>query len=286
MPNIKELDPGASPLHYFGAELRRLREKAGLTLAQLGSIVYLTGSMIGQIETATKTPKEEHVSRFDLAVGADGALIRLWELVKRHRLPGWYQQIAEMERSAREIRVFHTQLVHGLLQTAGYARAVLSVMRQGDLEGKVEARLDRQQVLARSRPPLLWVVLSEAVIHQEVGGKAVMREQLAHLLDCQLTDEVQVQVLPFSAGAHTGLSGSFTLFSFEDQADAAYSEDYEGGNVSINPQEVRARSLRYDLLRANALPPGESAELIARVMEDRYEHRSECGPHPVAQVQL
>lgn len=282
MANIKELDPGASPLHYFGAELRRLREKAELTLAQLGSIVYLTGSMIGQIETATKTPKEEHIPRFDMAVDADGALVRLWELVKRHRLPGWYQQIAEMERAASQILTFQSQLVHGLLQTEAYARAVLGVMYTEGLDIKVEARLDRQRILQRKEPPLLWVVLDEAVLHREIGDKAVMREQLAHLLSFNTSDDVQIQVLPFSAGVHTGLSGSFIQYAFTNQADVAYSEDYEGGNASINPLEVRKRSLRYDLLRASALSPRDSTDLIARIMEERYEHHPEPGPRPVA----
>lgn len=282
MANIKELDPGASPLHYFGAELRRLRERAGLTLAQLGSIVYLTGSMIGQIETAAKTPKEEHIPRFDLALDADGALVRLWDLVKWHRLPGWYQRIAEMERTARQILTFQAQLVHGLLQTEVYAHAVLGVMYTEGLDIQVEARLDRQRILQREEPPLLWAVLSESVLHQEIGGKTVMREQLAHLLSYQQTDDVQIQIMPFTAGVHTGLLGSFSLFSFQDQADVAYTEGYNEGWATANPREVRARSLRYDLLRASALSPADSAGLIARVMEERYEHHPEHGQRPVA----
>ncbi|MEV6649795.1 helix-turn-helix transcriptional regulator [Streptomyces sp. NPDC051219] len=282
MANIKALDPGASPLHYFGAELRRLRDSAGLTLEQLGKIVFLTGSMIGQIETATKTPKDEHIPRLDAALGADGALVRVWELAKRSRLPGWYQRIAAMEATCTKICVFQAQLVHGLLQTEGYARAVLGVVRQNDLDSKVEARLDRQRILKRGDPPLLWVVLDEAVLRREIGGREVMRNQLVRLLDYRDTDEVQIQVLPFAAGVHTGLMGSFEMFHFEDQADVAYMEGYEEGWATANPREVKARSLRYDLLRASALSPGESAELIARVMEERYEQHLEPGPRPVA----
>ncbi|MCZ7413813.1 helix-turn-helix domain-containing protein [Streptomyces sp. WMMC897] len=270
MPNIKRLDPGASPLHYFGAELRRLREAAGLTLDQLGGIVFVTGSMIGQVETAAKTPREEHVPRLDAALGADGSLIRLWQLVKRHRLPDWYRHIAEHEATATEIRVFQAQLVHGLLQTDEYAEAVLGVMEREGLEMKVEARLDRQRILDRAEPPLFWAILDEGVLRREIGGRRVMRNQLAHLLSFRHTNEVQIQILPFSAGAHAGLMGSFILFSFEEQADVAYMEGYEEGWATANPKEVRARSLRYDLLRADALSLGKSAELIARVMEEHY----------------
>ncbi|MER7397021.1 helix-turn-helix transcriptional regulator [Streptomyces sp. NPDC000151] len=275
MAHVKCLDPGASPLHFFGAEVRRLRERAGLTLAQLGDIVYLTGSMIGQIETAAKVPKDEHVPRIDTALGADGALVRLWEMVKQYRLPAWLRRIVHFEATATEIRTYQAQLVHGLLQTPDYARAVLGVMRQDELAARLEMRLERQKVLAREAPPLLWVVLDESVLYREIGGRATMRRQLAHLLTFRETDEVQIQVLPFSVGAHTGLSGSFTLFSFVDHPDVAYTEGYVDDWATLNPAEIRARSLRYDLLRASALSPADSAELIARVMEERYEH------HPV-----
>lgn len=275
MANIKRLDPGASPLHYFGAELRRLREAAGLTLEQLGSIVYLTGSMIGQIETAARTPKDEHVPRLDAALGADGALTRAWELAKRHRLPDWYRRIADMEATATEIRVFQAQLVHGLLQTEGYARAVLGVMRKDDLDAQVDARLSRQSLLERNTPPLVWVVLDEGVLYREIGGPEVMRSQLVRLLSYRARDEVQIQVLPFGVGEHTGLMGSFNLYSFADQADVAYTEAYDEGWANANPADVQDRSFRYDLLRAAALSPKDSAALITRVMEERYADDSE-----------
>jgi hypothetical protein len=89
-------------------------------------------------------------------------------------------------------------------------------------------------------------------------------------------------VLPFDAGAHTGLSGSFNLYTFEDQADVAFSDTYEDGWATANPTDVTARSLRYDLLRATALSPTDSASLIARVMEERYGDDSEQAPPPVA----
>ncbi|MEE1928721.1 helix-turn-helix transcriptional regulator [Streptomyces sp. TRM 70351] len=282
MPNIKRLDPGASPLHYFGAELRRLREAAGLTLDQLGGIVFLTGSMIGQVETATKTPKSEHVPRLDTALGAQGDLVRLWEFVQRHRLPSWFQGIAILEAKATEIRVFQAQLVHGLLQTESYARAVLGVMSQSELDTKLEGRLDRQRILTRDDPPLLWVVLDEAVLHRAIGGRAVMRGQLAHLLSFAAHDHVQIQVLPFEAGAHTALPGSFTLFSFPDEADVAYSEGYEEGWATANTKEVANRSLRYDLLRTDALSTRKSAELIARLMEEHYGDEPAPGRSTVA----
>jgi transcriptional regulator with XRE-family HTH domain len=268
--NIRQLDPSASPLDYYGYELRRAREAAGLTLAQLGSIVFCTGSLIGQIETALKVPQREFSERVDAALGTGGTFSRLVGLVLRSQLPSWFQPYAEMESKAAFISSFQAQLVDGLLQTKGYARAVLGARDEGDLDGKVAARLDRQRGLEREQPPVLWVVLSEAVLHQEIGSREVMREQLAHLLAMQKRRWLEIQVLPFEAGAHTGLMGSFNLLRFEKDPDIVYTEDFVQGHMTANPEAVREGSVRYDHLQAAALSVDDSAALIARVMEERY----------------
>ncbi|MBC2904605.1 Scr1 family TA system antitoxin-like transcriptional regulator [Streptomyces cupreus] len=270
MANIRQLDPSASPLDYYGYELRRHREAAGLTLAQLGSIVFCTGSLIGQIETALKVPQREFSERVDAALGTGGTFSRLVGLVLRSQLPGWFQPYADLEAKATFISSFQAQLVYGLLQTKAYARAVLGARDEGDLDGKVAARLDRQRILDREQPPVLWVVLSEAVLHQEIGGREVMREQLAHLLSLQKRRWLEIQVLPFEAGAHTGLMGSFNLLRFDKDPDIVYTEDFVQGHMTANPEAVKEGSVRYDHLQAAALSVDDSAALIARVMEERY----------------
>ncbi|MDT9697053.1 helix-turn-helix transcriptional regulator [Streptomyces sp. P17] len=268
--NIRKLDPSASPLDYYGYELRRAREAAGLTLAQLGSIVFCTGSLIGQIETALKVPQREFSERVDAALGTDGTFSRLVGLVLRSQLPGWFQPYADLEAKATFISSFQAQLVDGLLQTKAYARAVLGARDEGDLDGKVAARLDRQRILEREQPPVMWVVLSEAVLHQEIGGREVMREQLAHLLSLQKRRWLEIQVLPFGAGAHAGLMGSFNLLRFDKDPDIVYTEDFVQGHMTANPEAVKEGSVRYDHLQAAALSVDDSAALIARVMEERY----------------
>ncbi|MFD4814769.1 Scr1 family TA system antitoxin-like transcriptional regulator, partial [Streptomyces sp. NPDC058418] len=140
MSTIRELDPSASPLDYFGAELRRLREAANLNQKQLGAIIYCTGSLIGQIETARKVPTRPFAERVDAALGTGGALSRLVPLVLRSQLPPWFQQYAEMEARASYISAFQAQLVYGLLQTEGYARAVIGALTTDKLEERVAAR--------------------------------------------------------------------------------------------------------------------------------------------------
>ncbi|MEU8350822.1 MULTISPECIES: helix-turn-helix transcriptional regulator [unclassified Streptomyces] len=270
MAHIRDLDPGSSALAYYGAELRRLREAAGLTQKQVGDIIYCTGSLVGQIETARKAPTREFTERVDAALGAEGALIRLWPLVSRSALPGWFQPYAEMEATATDIFTYQAQLVDGLLQTRDYAYAVLGAIRRVGLPERVAARMERQRLLTLAQPPLIWTVLDEAVLERPIGGREVMRAQLAHLLSFRTSDSVHVQVLPYSAGAHAGLPGSFAILRFDGSPDIAYTEGYDSGVTTVNPAEVRDRSLRYDLLQAAALSPEDSADLIASVMEDRY----------------
>ncbi|MFF3318049.1 Scr1 family TA system antitoxin-like transcriptional regulator [Streptomyces sp. NPDC003035] len=273
MVNIRSLDPSASPLDYYGAELRRLREEAGLNQAQLGDIVFCTASLIGQIETAKKVPTRRFSEQLDAALMTGGVFSRLVGLVLKSQLPNWFQPYAEMEAKATYISTYQAQLVYGLLQTPEYARAVLSVDHSDKLDEMVAARMERQRILEREHPPVLCVVLDEATLHLEIGGAEVMRKQLAHLLSFLNHPWVQVQVLPFAVGQHAGLMGSFTLLRFEDDPDLFYAPVYGGGHMTANPQVMRERSVGYARLQATALSREDSAALIARVMEERYGHQ-------------
>jgi transcriptional regulator with XRE-family HTH domain len=277
--HINALDPGASPLDYYGFELRRHREAAGLTQRQLGDILNYTGSLVGQIETARKLPTSEFSERADAALGTDGMFSRLVALVLRSRLPAWFQQVAELEARAVDICTFQTHVVHGLLQARSYARAVLGVLDQTDLDDRTAVRLARQRIFEKEMSPVLWMVISEAALHQEIGGAEVMRGQLAHLLAFEHNPRINIQVLPFSAGAHVGLQGAFNLYRFERDPDIVYTEGYGSGHPTANPDTVKDCSLRYDHLRAAALSLKDSAELIRRVMEERY---GQQGGDPVA----
>ncbi|WP_371647511.1 helix-turn-helix domain-containing protein [Streptomyces mirabilis] len=282
MTHINILDPGASPLDYYGFELRRHRESAGLTQRQLGDIVNYTGSLVGQIETARKLPTPEFSERVDAALGTGGLLSRLVGLVMRSQLPAWFQQVAELEARAVEICSFQTHMVLGLLQTDAYARAVLGALDQSDLDDRTAVRLARQRILEKGEPPVFWAVLSEAALHQEIGGPKTMREQLAHLLSFEDNSRFNIQVLPFSAGEHAGLQGSFDLYRFASDPTIVYTESYGSGHPTASPDTVKDCSLRYDHLRASALSLRDSAELIRRAMEERYGEQRDSDGGPVA----
>ncbi|MEU6554904.1 helix-turn-helix transcriptional regulator [Streptomyces sp. NPDC046915] len=271
MTHINILDPGASPLDYYGFELRRLREAAGLTQRQLGDVLNYTGSLVGQIETARKVPTLEFSERADAALGSDGLLSRLVELVLRNQLPTWFRQVAELQSRAVEICSFETHMVHGLLQTEAYARAVLGALDDTGLDDRTAVRLARQRIFEKEEPPVFWAILSEAVLYQEIGGPVTMREQLGHLLGFKDNPRINIQVLPFKSGAHAGLQGSFDLYRFESDPAIVYTEGYGGsGHPTANRATIKKCSLRYDHLQAAALSLRDSAEMIRCVMEDRY----------------
>ncbi|MCZ9353248.1 helix-turn-helix domain-containing protein [Streptomyces mutabilis] len=282
MTHINVLDPGASPLDYYGYELRRHREAAGLTQRQLGDIVNYTGSLVGQIETARKLPTPEFSERVDAALGTGGFLSRLVDLVMRSQLPAWFQQVAELEVRAVEICTFQTHMIHGLLQTDAYVRAVLGTLDPTDLDDRTAVRLARQRIFEKEEPPVFWAILSEAALRQEIGDRETMRGQLAHLLSFESNPRINVQVLPYSAGAHAGLQGSFNLYRFARDPAIVYTEGYGTGHPTANPETVKDCSLRYDHLRAAALPLRDSAELIRRLMEERYGEQGSADEDPVA----
>jgi transcriptional regulator with XRE-family HTH domain len=282
MPNIRRLDPTASPLDYFGSELRRYRESAGLSQKELGDCIFCTGSLVGQIETAHKVPTREFAERADVALMTDGFFSRLVGLVLRSQLPTWFQAYAEMESNASYISTYQCQLVYGLLQTPDYARAVLGVEQKEKLDEMVAARMERQRVLEREQPPVLWTVLDESALYREIGSRDIMRNQLAHLLSLVGKPWTHLQILPFSAGQHSAMMGSFTLLRFDDDPDIHYSESYDRGHMTANPQVIRERSVGYARLQADALSERESAALIARVMEERYGEQPGPGARSVA----
>lgn len=124
--------------------------------------------------------------------------------------------------------------------------------------------------------------MSEAALRQEIGGREVMREQLAHLLGMQEREWVKIQILPFEVGAHAGSHGSFTLLRFQSDPDLVYTEDFVQGHMTVDSAAFREGSLRYDHLRAAALSVEDSTTLITRVMEEHYGDQPEPGGSALA----
>jgi hypothetical protein len=158
-------------------------------------------------------------------------------------------------------------VIDGLLQTSDYARALLSTRPNSaaeELEALVTARIERQAVLARAKPPMIWVVMDEAVLQRQVGGTKVMREQLWHLADLSERPNIILEIVPLSAGAHTGLLGAFAIAQSDDVARVGYLDTASDGYVVDGRSAVADLMLVFDTLRSEALTRTGSRDLIVK----------------------
>lgn len=267
----RELDPGASPLAFFGAELRRQRVAAGMSQDDLGRAVMFSAALIGRIEMAERMPSQDFADRCDEVLDSGGFFGRFRDLVKREAFPTWFGPYVENEERASKIHSWDQRFVPGLLQTEDYARAVVRAGRPREalevLERDVAARMERQAILARQSPPLLWCVIDEAVLRRPVGGAETMREQLKRLVEAAEPQSIVLQVLPFAVTDHPGADGPLTILEFDSGPPVAYAEGWRSGRLAESAAEVADAVIVFDLIRAAALSRGASLDLV-RAMED------------------
>ncbi|MFP8960770.1 helix-turn-helix domain-containing protein [Streptomyces nanhaiensis] len=267
----RELDPFRSARDLYGAELRRQRQLAGLSLDRLSEVVNYSKTHLHGIEIAERLPLPPISSKLDAAFGTGGLFEGLWRIVQQERYPDRYRQFMELADQATDIHEYAGHLVPGLLQTEAYARAVLRVgapeASEEEIERKVALRLERQVRLREPDGPHLWAVLEEAVLRRPVGGPATMRGQLAELLVLAESPHVGIQVLPFAHGEHTLLAAPLTLLHLPGHKVITYFEGRYDGYLAEEPNEVKQHQRAYDLLRASALPPQDSAAMIEAAME-------------------
>ncbi|MER5933864.1 helix-turn-helix transcriptional regulator [Streptomyces sp. NPDC002054] len=271
----KNLDPSSSPRALLGAELRVARERAGLSQAELGEPLFVSGSFIGQLEAGTRRMHLDLARQIDGVLGTDGFFERNCGAAAKSKYPDHFAEAAEAEATAVAIREYAPQLIPGLLQTEAYAREVFRAYQptapESEIDELVKNRLERTKLLADPTTPLFWCVLDEAVLRRVGDSKAVLAEALRHIASLIRSRRIIVQVLPFSAGFHAGLLGFLQLMSFDDAPPLAYVQGTGTGQLFDDPATVTRHALTYDLLMANALSPRKSLALIESVAED-YEH--------------
>lgn len=183
-------------------------------------------------------------------------------------LPSWFRPFALHEAEAIALRTFELVLVPGLLQIGEYARALHCTrvgVTEDDVEQLVTARLERQTILDRDNPPLLWVLLDEGVLHRPVGGRDVMNAQMDHLIEMAARPNVVIQVIPHSIGAHQGLAGAFVIADFANAPSIVYLETALTGLVVERPEDVAAVTLTYETLKTETLPRAASLGLLREV---------------------
>lgn len=260
----RELNPESSPAARFGFEVRKRRMAAHLTQEQLGDKIGYTGAMVSMVETGQRMPKSDFADACDALLELNGGLVRLWEMCRSDGAQRWFVPWLEAEQNASVLQTWQPNLVPGLLQTAAYARALfLGVpgMHPSALDKAVASRIERQAIFERDDPPMLLAVLDEVVLQRPVGGPAVMRGQLEHLLTMGEHRCITLQIVPLATGSTAGLLGAFSLAQAQGH-EQAYLESSGEGTVTASLEDVQKLHIRYDAIRAQALPQEGSQQMI------------------------
>ncbi|MFI1211968.1 helix-turn-helix domain-containing protein [Streptomyces sp. NPDC020802] len=269
----------------LGADLRRLRELKGLTLEEAGAAVGISKATLSRYETKEGSVKWPAVDALCREYGtSDEERLALVDLAKGARIQGWWRSLADPIPESMNLMLtledevvredhYACMYIPGLLQTRGYAEAVhrASEMRcpEREVRHMVDIRMKRQELLQREDPPHIWCVIDEAAIRRSVGGQAVMREQLRHLLAASELTHVTIQVLPFSTGAHAAAVGSFVVLGGQTpELDVVYVDILSGGLFMEKPEELERYRLAFQYLRAQALDLEASVALIQRISEE------------------
>jgi transcriptional regulator with XRE-family HTH domain len=271
----------------LGSQLRRLRESRGISREEAGHSIRASESKISRLELGRVGFKERDVADLLNLYGVIDPAERapLLSLVREANTPGWWQIYSDvvppwfqpyigLEEAAILIRTYEVQFIPGLLQTADYARAVITPGPGADtataVERRIRVRMNRQKLLTRPDPPRLWVVVDEAALRRPIGGRQVMRAQLEHLMAAAALPNLTLQVMPFWVGSHAGEGGAFSILRFPepDLPDVVYLEQL-GGAFYLDKRADGDRYMRaMDRICVDSPPPQSTLHILETMIND------------------
>ncbi len=271
----------------LGAQLRRLREAAGITPDQAGYEIRSSRSKISRMEHGRVGFKLRDVQDLLTLYGVTDEQLRsgLLSLARQANTQGWWTQFGDilpdwfetylgLEAAASLIRTFELQFVHGLFQTEEYARAVTVLGHRTapatEVDRRVRLRMARQQLLTAAEPPRVWSVMDEAVLRRPFGGRSVMRAQLARLTEVASMPQVTIQVVPFQRGGHAAAGGSFSVLRFgePDLPDVVYIEQLTSALYLERRPDMDHYMEIMNRLSAEALTPADTIDLFQSISRD------------------
>ena len=270
----------------LGVQLRRLRETAHIAREDAATVIRASAPKISRLELGRTSVKLRDLTGLLGLYGVhdEAARATLLALARHANAPGWWKPYGEvvpawfelylgLEQAASIIRTYEVQFVPGLLQTADYARAVFGL--SGDAHGeqadrRVTVRIRRQQILGRDSPPHLWAVIDETALRRPVGGRAVMRAQLEHLVEMTRLPHVNIQVLPLRAGSHPVAGGPVTLLRFpgEQLPDVVYLEQLVSAVYPAKPADLARYWNLLNQLATEADPPIASTMIFDQIRKE------------------
>ncbi|MFD8894915.1 helix-turn-helix domain-containing protein [Streptomyces sp. NPDC059566] len=268
----------------LGAELRRLRLARGLTSTQVAEHLLISQPKVSHLENGRRAISPRDVR--DLCglydVTDQQVVDSLMEMATESNRQGWWVAYGEvphavyigLETAAASVRSYEPLVIPSLLQTPAYAAAVIAetipLAAEEQIAVRLGVRLGRQSRAHHpARPFRLWVVLDESALRRVVGSREIMREQLDHLNRLGEQPHITVQVLPYSAGAHPGVCGQFSILDFPDTATAAtvYLERFTSDLYLEKRSDVRHYGAMFDHLRSRALSPEHTRTFITRAAQ-------------------
>jgi transcriptional regulator with XRE-family HTH domain len=270
----------------LGGQLHKLRESRGITAEQAAESIRGSHSKISRMEHGRVGFKERDVADLLTLYGVTdteerSALLNLareantpgWWHAYSDILPAWAQPYVGLEAAASVIRTYQIQIIPGLLQTEGYARALIrqgSAATEEQISRRGELRASRQEILRRPDAPQLWVVVDEGALRRPVGSRQVVREQLQYLIEIADHPAVTLQIMPFAAGAHSAMGGPFTILRFAepDLADVVYIEQLTSALYLDKPAEVDSYLEVMEQLCLQAEPVASTPKLLHQILAD------------------
>ncbi|WP_437064932.1 helix-turn-helix domain-containing protein [Streptomyces sp. enrichment culture] len=253
---------------FTGNQLKRWRTKANISREQLAVAANYSPDTIKAMEQGVRMPTARVLDVADELCGAEGMLSAVKDYLRREKFPPRAQEFMEREREAVSHWSYESTLVPGLLQTPGYARALIEnrypPLDEETVESRIAARMERQAILTERNPPVgLSFVLYEAVLR----GPQVDGEQLRRLLDAARLRNVELQVLPFERAVTSALMGPMVLLETRDHERFAFTEGPFASELSTAPDVVSRVAGRLSMIRAQALSPAESTLFIERMVD-------------------
>ncbi|MFE7462997.1 Scr1 family TA system antitoxin-like transcriptional regulator [Streptomyces sp. NPDC057499] len=271
MLNRKDLDPDKSPAAAFGQHLRMLRDGRGWTQDELGERIGCSGTHISAVETGRRPPTRRFAASADRVFGTGDKLERQSQALKYTALLEGFPEYVTHEARAAEIRLYEVGVIPGVLQTPEYAsvlntRAVeRGAIAAEQAEERVSLVEERQVALARTPPPLVFVVLDESCLRRPVGSSAVMKDQLAKLVEFAALPNTTLQVAPFVIGDRRPLSLPLYVLTMPNRSLVSYAESAQRGRLERESASVVPLLTAYHQLQAEALSQAESVAMIKQL---------------------
>lgn len=267
----------------LAAALREMRTRRGMSGRELGKRLGLSHSAISHWETGRRIPSPEETASVLTALGVTGVeKHRLIELARNAGDPNWFSvgwtgisdslgAVIECERAATSIFCWTPGVVPGLLQTPDYARAMMrdAGKTEEESDNAVLLRVDRKEVLTRTKPLRFHALIGEAALRNSIGGQSVMADQMDYLVEMGKRPHVTVQVLPTEIGCwHAGTAGPFVLYEFPDATPVLYFEHYRSSAFDPDPRDVQAYREAGDKLVELAMDLARTREFLTQLAEE------------------